>query len=52
MQQKIEYLNYLAITFHNMTTNTTEELEEIYAGLPPAIVDEPDDRDYLISELG
>jgi hypothetical protein len=28
------------------------EMEEIYAGLPPAIQDEPDDRDYLMSELG
>ena len=33
-------------------TNTNEELEEIYAGLPPAIQDEPDERDYLMSELG
>lgn len=30
----------------------TAELEEIYAGLPPAILDEPDEHDYLMSELG
>jgi hypothetical protein len=28
------------------------EMEEIYAGLPPAVLDAEDERDYLMSELG
>jgi hypothetical protein len=29
-----------------------EQLEEIYTGLPPSILDVEDERDYLMSELG